>query len=91
MSTAINKENSIAVLVNSVRFGQKMGAYALREAKLLKQAIEQCIRSDGGQDASKLQAGPIRQLLQQRFRLRGFSHLCGKGPLLKQHLVCGVG
>lgn len=40
MSTAINKENSIAVLVNSVRFGQKMGAYALRETKLLKQAFD---------------------------------------------------
>jgi len=40
MSTAINKENSIAVLINSVRFGQKMGAYALRETKLLKQAFD---------------------------------------------------
>jgi hypothetical protein len=36
----ITEENSITVLVNSVKFGQKMGAYALREAKLLKQAID---------------------------------------------------
>jgi len=40
MSTTINKENSIAVLINSVRLGQKMGAYVLREVKLLKQAID---------------------------------------------------
>lgn len=39
-STPITKEYSITVLVNSVRFGQRMGAYALREAKLLKQAID---------------------------------------------------
>lgn len=39
-STPITKETSIPVLINSVRFGQKMGAYALREAKLLKQAID---------------------------------------------------
>ena len=36
----INKENSITVLTNSVRLGQKMGAYLMREAKLLKQAID---------------------------------------------------
>lgn len=40
MSTSINKENSVAILVNSVRIGQKMGAYVLRETKLLKQAID---------------------------------------------------
>lgn len=38
--TTINKENSIVVLINSVRLGQKMGAYILREVKLLKQAID---------------------------------------------------
>jgi hypothetical protein len=37
---SINKENSITVLINSVRLGQKMGSYVLRETKLLKQAID---------------------------------------------------
>jgi hypothetical protein len=40
MSTQINKENSIAILINSVRMGQKMGAYLLKETKVLKQAID---------------------------------------------------
>jgi hypothetical protein len=40
MSIQINKENSITVLANSIRLGQKMGAFLMREAKLLKQAID---------------------------------------------------
>lgn len=39
-STTINKENSINVLVNSVRLGQKMGAFLLRESALLADAID---------------------------------------------------
>ncbi|KAJ3228630.1 hypothetical protein HDU81_006020 [Chytriomyces hyalinus] len=40
MSSNINRENSIAILSNSVRMGQKMGAYLLREVSLLKKAID---------------------------------------------------
>ena len=40
MASEINRENSIAVLVNSVNVGQKMGAYQLREAKLLHKAVQ---------------------------------------------------
>lgn len=36
----INKENSITILANSIRRGQKMGAFLMREAKFLKQAID---------------------------------------------------
>jgi hypothetical protein len=40
LSTQINKKNSIAILINSVLMGQKMGAYLLKETKVLKQAID---------------------------------------------------
>jgi hypothetical protein len=40
MSTPITKENSITVLINSVRLGQKMGAYLLKEVSFLKKAID---------------------------------------------------
>lgn len=39
-TTPLNKENSVAILINSVRMGQKMGAYLLKETKVLKQAID---------------------------------------------------
>lgn len=39
-STAINKENSINVLINSVRLAQKNGSYLLRESALLADAID---------------------------------------------------
>ena len=41
MTSNINRENSIAILSNSVRMGQKMGAFLLREVSLLKKAIDQ--------------------------------------------------
>lgn len=40
MSTPITKENSITVLINSVRLGQRMGAYLLKEVSFLKKAID---------------------------------------------------
>jgi hypothetical protein len=40
MTTAITKENSIAILSNSVHMGQKMGAFLLKEASLLNKAID---------------------------------------------------
>ena len=40
MSNTINKENSVIILSNSVRMGQKMGAYILRESNILKKAID---------------------------------------------------
>jgi hypothetical protein len=39
-SIPINKENSLNLLATSVRVGQKMGAYLLREASLLMDAID---------------------------------------------------
>lgn len=39
-STPINKENSINVLANSVRLAQKNGAFNLRDAALLADAID---------------------------------------------------
>ena len=39
-TTAINKENSINVLTNSIRLGQKNAAYLLRESALLADAID---------------------------------------------------
>ncbi|RKO94289.1 hypothetical protein BDK51DRAFT_28902 [Blyttiomyces helicus] len=40
MSTQINRKNSIAVLNNSIRMGQMNGAFLLREASLLKDALD---------------------------------------------------
>lgn len=39
-TTPINKENSINVLLNSIRLAQKNGAYLLRESALLADAID---------------------------------------------------
>ena len=36
----ITRENSVVILSNSVRMGQKMGAFLLREVSLLKKAID---------------------------------------------------
>ena len=79
MSTEITKENSIPILVNSVRLGQKNGAYFLKECALLNKAI-QYFNSDVKEkpfaDAQEPEVVAINLLLQgvQKAQMHGGEH-----------------